>query len=852
MANEPEAPFGQELRRLRQAAGLSQEDLAERAGLTSAAIGALERGERRRPYPHTVRALAGALGLSPEEQTRFFMSVPRRQTRGDDRSSSATRDEQRRRSLPALTLTPLVGRERDVAIVVDLVRHGGARLVTLTGPGGVGKTRVALEIAERLGNDFADGPVWVDLAPVREPDLVPATIARTLGLTENPGQTIAQGLESFLGHREVFLILDNFEHLLAATSAFSNLLERCPELAVLVTSRESLGIRGEYEVQLPPLGLPNQEAGSSAERIARSDAVALFLQRVRSVQPEFELTGANAPVVAAICARLDGIPLALELAAAQLKYMSLSALQHRLDNRLALLDGGPRDLPARQRSLQATVAWSHQLLTGPEQALFRRLAIFVGGFSVDAVEAVCGSGEPAGDGAHALVALVDKSLIQTIGSPGGDVRFTMLETIREYAWECLLESGEQSSTADRHADYFCAFAEAAAPHMSSAERGPWLQRLDVEEGNVRRAFSWTTSGGDPCVGLRLAGALAWFWAMRGSIAEGTRWIDELLSRPISSCSVAARAGALYAAAGLAWKRGDLALGRRYAEESVELRRSAGEDGLALALAMVGLIATSEGDLERACRLQEESLELFRSQRDRWGIAYALANLGDALLQQGRLVEARRHYAESLQHFTDVDDTWGRGIVLHALGNTALAGGDAIAAAALYDACIALFRSIGNHENVGRALIGLAAAKLSLGDSDEAQDLLTQSITIWSDLGSRAGTALCLAGLASIQAARGNLCAAARLLGAADAHGSGFAPVYLIETGVFSHALRAVREKLSDESIARAWTDGELMTPSQAVEIALGEADGTSEPLTRASRSRQLAKENDRPRIPGAE
>jgi len=625
MANRPEPSFGQELRRLRQAAGLSQEDLAERAGLTSAAISALERGERRHPYPHTLRALAGALGLSPEEQARFFMSVPRRQAGGDGRTGSAMSEEQRRRSLPS-PLTPLVGRERDVAIVIDLFRHGSARLVTLTGPGGVGKTRLAAEVAERLGNDFADGLVWVELAPVRESGLVLATIARALGLAPDSGQTIAQRLEGFLDHKKMLLVLDNFEHLLAASPPVSNLLERCPELAVLVTSRESLGIRGEYEVQVPPLGLPNAEAGTSVERIVRSEAVTLFVQRVRAVRPEFELSDADAPDVAAICTRLDGIPLALELAAVQLKYMSLSTVQHRLDNRLAFFDSGPRDLPERQRSLQATVAWSHQLLTEPEQVLFRRLAVFASGFSAEAVEAVCADDRSAGGSARSLPALVDKSLVRAVDSPGGEARFTMLETIREYARERLLESGEEAAIAARHADHFCAFAEAAAPHMSSAARGFWLQRLDAEEANFRGALAWTTTGGDSCVGLRLAGALGWFWVMHGAIAEGTRWTDDLLTRSSASCTPVARASALHAAAVLAWKRGELAIGRRYAEETVALRRAAGEEGLALALAMAGLIATSAGDLERACRLQAESLALFRSQGDRWGIAYALATM----------------------------------------------------------------------------------------------------------------------------------------------------------------------------------------------------------------------------------
>ncbi len=823
MMNKPEPSFGQTLRRLRQTAGLSQEDLAERAGLTSAAVGALERGERRYPYPHTLRALANALDLSPEDQATFFMSAPKRHAPGDERTSGALQEAHRRFAQPPRPLTPLVGRAQDSAIVVGLLRFGGARLVTLTGPGGVGKTRLAIEVAERLQNAFVDGLAWVDLAPLRESDLVLETISRALGQTERSEETISQGLERFLDHKELLLVLDNFEHLLASTSALLNLLERCPGVSVLVTSRASLGVRAEHEVQVRPLSLPIGEMSASVAGIAQSEAVELFLQRARAVQPALEISSADVPDVVAICTRLDGIPLALELAAVQLKYMSLATVQSRLSSRPGFLDSGLRDLPARQQSLRATVDWSYQLLTEPEQRLFRRLAIFASGFSMEAVEAVCSEDGATEDCARSLLALVDKSLVHAVRAPDANERFAMLETIREYARERLLESGEEASIAERHARYFCAVAETAAPHLPSAARAPWLQYLDTETANLREALAWTATRGDPCVGLRLAGALSWFWVLRGSIAEGTRWTDALLGQPIASCPDTARASALYAAAALAWKRGDLPAASHYAEASVTLRRALEDDDLAFSLALAGLIATAEGDLERARDLQQESLARFRSQENRWGVAYALANLGDAYLQHGDHAAAGRAYAESLQQFAAVDDAWGRGIVLHALGNIALASGDVATATIHYEACVALFRSIENRENVGRALVGLAAATLEQGDSARARCLLSESITIWHDLGSQAGMALCLAGLAGVAIAQGNTSAADRLCEAADVLGQSFAPPYLIDAAMFSQFHRVQRERSGGRLAASGLPGPAVMTPADAITIALDEA-----------------------------
>jgi predicted ATPase/transcriptional regulator with XRE-family HTH domain len=833
---DPGSSFGHRLKQLRLAAGLSQEELADRAGLTTAAIGALERGERRHPYPHTLRALAEALGLSREDRADFFASVPRRG--GAERAGSKDREPPPvpdRWSRPPAPLTPLVGRERDVAIVTGLFLHGRARLVTMTGPGGVGKTRLALEVANELGRGVAGGAVWVDLAPVRESSLALPAVAHALGLPESGDQPLAETLAGYLGRRQALLVLDNFEHLLAVGPALPALLERCPGLSILVTSREALHVRGEHEVQVPPLSLSEKSGVGSKEKGSRSahpslhtphsDAVNLFLQRVRTVRPGFELTDRDAPRVAAICARLDGIPLAIELAAGQLKYMSPAALLDRLNRRLAVLDGGARDLPARQRSLRATVAWSHELLTTAEQALFRRLAVFEGGFTADAMRAICGAGERAPDEtARTLTTLVDKSLVQAAPAPDGEVRFAMLETIRECARERLVDSDEEAPLANRHAEYFCGLAETAAPHLSSPARGAWLERLDAEAANLRAALAWTTTGGDPCVGLRLAGALGWYWILRGYVEEGRLWTDRLLAVSDSSCQPAARAGALYAAAAIAWKRGDLPGARRHAEDSVNVRRALADRGLPFSLAVAGLIATSAGDLERARRWQEESLALFRGQEDGWGTAYALANLGDVLLQQGDVAEAERRYGESLEHFTDVDDPWGRGIVLHALGNIAWAEGDAPTAGARFRASVALFRTIENRENIARSLIGLAAAELRNGTPDEARRLLSESLTLWRDLGSRVGVALCLAGLAAGQATRGRFREAAQLFGAADAQGRGRSPLYLVDADLFSPDSRATQDRLDEPSIARAWAEGQGMTLEQAVEHALAADD----------------------------
>jgi predicted ATPase/class 3 adenylate cyclase len=479
-----------------------------------------------------------------------------------------------RNNLP-IQPTPLVGREKEVAEVCLRLSRPEVRLLTLTGAGGTGKTRLGLQVAAELTDEFEDGVFFVSLAAISDPELVVPDVAGTLGVKETGGQPLLKSLEYYLREKHILLVLDNFEQVLEAAPMVSELLSAAPNLKVLATSRISLGLYGEYEYSVPPLDLPDLERAPSVERLSQYEAVRLFVERAQAAKADFSVTNENAPAVAEICHRLDGLPLAIELAAARIKLLTPQAMLARLGNRLKLLTGGARDLPERQRTLRGTIRWSYELLEEGEKVLFARLAVFSGGGTLEAIEAICDAeGDLPVDVLDGVSSLVDKSLLRQEEEEGGEPRFVMLETIYEYAREKLENSGEAETIKRAHAEYFLALAEKAEPKLTTAEQGAWLERLETEHDNLRAALSWSLGRKDQELALRLGGALWRFWFLRSHLSEGLQWLGEVLS--LRGGFTALRAKALNGAGDLVWSQGNYDRAKELYEESLALSRQLGD------------------------------------------------------------------------------------------------------------------------------------------------------------------------------------------------------------------------------------------------------------------------------------
>ena len=728
-------------------------------------ISDLERGVRRAPHLTTIRVIADALGLGLEERQALLAAA--RPGTGPEPVDAAPDGYA---PLP-LPLTSLLGREREVAALVSLLRGGDIRLVTLTGAGGSGKTRLALEVAARLQDAFADGVVFVDLTPLRDAAFVLPTIAEALGVRERPGQPLRDTLARFLAPKQLLLLLDNCEQVLEAAPQIATLVAACPRLSVLATSRAALRVRGEREVALLPLPLPVSDRRSSVPELADVPSVALFLQRAAESQPTFTLSTENAASIAAICRRLDGLPLAIELAAAWVRVLPPSALLDRLEQRLLLLTGGSRDLPPRQRTMRDAIAWSHDLLAEAEQALFRCLAVFAGGWTLEAAEVVsCGRDRLAV--LTGLEALIAASLVQVSEQPDGERRFRMLETVRELGMEQLAHHGERDAVSRRHAEYFLALAQAGGAAISAGQPSEWLTRLEDERANLRAALSWLRDREEYGLGLRLATALGGFWHVRSANAEGRMWLESFLA--LSSADDASRTdqiAALRWAGELAGLEGDLTAAQTHLEKSLSLARRAEDTcGVAAALRAIGSALFQQGQVAACIAPLSEAIALTRQFGDQRQTAFLLAYLAVAVAHQGDFGRAEALVSESRELFGALGDTGSFEASVGRLGEglIALMEGDLDRADDRFNAALNLGQTLDAKAIVSATLGGLGQIALQRRQDTVAAGYFGEGLIQGGDGDYPLGIAWNLLGLMRLAGRHGRLATAARLAGGVDA------------------------------------------------------------------------------------
>jgi predicted ATPase/DNA-binding SARP family transcriptional activator len=729
-------------------------------------------------YQQARQALVDGLGIEPARPLRELHQQILRQDEGLDLDQPARESVPRLQtglSEPPFALDRLVGREQELAEVGELLR-GDVRLLTLTGPGGTGKTRLALEVARSSAPAFDEGARFVSLAPLADPELVLPTITRALAVRPRDGESEPEALRRVLGDASLLLVLDNYEHLLEAAPVASRLAAAIPHLTILTTSRAPLHVTGEHLWPVSPLDLPEPDSNPDPGDLGEIAAVALFVDRARAVHPTFELAGGNSAAVGEICVRLDGLPLAIELAAGRVAVLPPETMVGQLDRVLPLLGGGPRDAPERQRTLESAIRWSYDLLAEPHRRLIRRFSVFSGGWTIEAAAAVCAATP------DDLEALAEANLVRQ-ARVDGEARFTMLRTIREFAHDRLLEAAEEAEAARQHGEYFLALAQRAEVEFGGPNKPAWATLLELEHDNLRAALTSSLHLGESECALRVASSLWPFWYTHGHFAEGRRWLSLALEAGAASSPPDLRAKALSAAARLALPLGDLVDARALAEQSLELFRDQDDPvGMRGALRVLGILRTSEGDFDGAASLQQEAIDCARRSGNQHGEAQSISSLGYLALLQDDLEQAESLFRRSAE----------------------------------------LLSRVGEREGEGIAFVNLTLVKLRNDQYDEAAELVNESLAAFMEVGSKQGISYSLECLAAVAAARNRANDATRLQACAEQLREGIGvSLQSYEQALHNSTTDFALETLGPEGLARECERGRSMSLDEACTYAHG-------------------------------